>query len=267
MLIKAGKKRLITGKNRQEERRIQQMLQMRIANRMSGSISTEIERAMNSLVDSYIQTGGSTELFGLKLDEHEKELQKVIEAEWTTAARMGGERIIGSAKCIHGNYYTKNDSMFDDFMARVQMFISTFALSRVTGLTETTTEDVRNRILQGTAANMTVDEIAKGIREIAPQISGYRSMMIARTEGHAAYSFGTQTGAEASSLMMQKEWISSNDGRTRDKRFDHRGADGETVNLSDYFQETGERLRYPGDPSGSAGNVIHCRCCSGQVII
>lgn len=266
MLIKAGKKRLITGKNRQEERQIQQMLQMRIANRMSGSISSEIERAMNSLVDSYVDTG-STDLFGLKLEEHENELKKIIESEWTTAARMGGERIIGASKCVHGNFYIKNDSMFDQFIASVQEFISTFALARVTGLTETTTEDVRNKILQGTAAKLSVDEIARGIRDIAPQISGYRSMMIARTEGHAAYNFGTQKGAEASNLMMQKEWISSNDGRTRYDRFNHRRADGETVNLENYFQDTGERLRYPGDPSGSAGNVIHCRCCSGQVVI
>jgi len=266
MIIKAGKKRLLTGKNRQEERRIQQMLQSRIANSMTPSIDSEIKRALITLSDVYKDTG-TTELFSFKLDEHQAKMSDILEREWTRAATMSGERIIGAAKCIHGNQYIRKSDIQDEFMAAVQSFISLQALSRVTGLTDTTVDYVRNRISVGIAAGFSVDEIASGIRLIAPSISKYRSMMISRTESHSAYNFGTQAGAESSGLILQKEWISSNDGRTRDDRFDHREADGEVASLNGYFYDTGGRLMYPGDPSGRAGNVIHCRCGRGDVLL
>lgn len=265
MLIKAGKRRLLTGKPRQEERRTQQMLQSRIANAMAPGIQTELNRAINTLADSFEQTG-TTELFNMKIDEHEKELAAIVEREWNRAATMAGERIIGAAKCAHGNYIRKQ-TIEENFIDRVQSFIANFALSRVTLMSETTIEQVRQRISTGLLGGFSVDQIAQSIRETSNQISGYRSMMIARTEGHSAYNFGTQAGAESSDLMLEKEWISSNDSRTRDKRFDHRGADGELVGLNDYFTETGGRLMYPGDPSGRAGNVIHCRCGRGDVLL
>ena len=37
-------------------------------------------------------------------------------------------------------------------------------------------------------------------------------------------------------------------------------ADGQVRAIGDTFDVDGEQLAYPGDPSGSAGNVINCRC-------
>jgi len=36
--------------------------------------------------------------------------------------------------------------------------------------------------------------------------------------------------------------------------------DGVRVPLNENFNVDGEMLEYPGDPSGSAGNIINCRC-------
>lgn len=269
MLIKAGKKRLLTGKNRQEERRTQQMLQSRIANSMSSPLESEIQGAIKKLVKSYKDTGGSTDLFGLVLDDHTQNLSDILERQWTRAAQMAGERIIGAAKCAHGSHYIHKDTIGERFMDAVQLFISTRALQRVSGLSDTTIDQVKSKISIGLAGGFSVDEIANNINSLSGSMSKYRSMMIARTESHAAYNFGTQTGAESSDLMLQKEWISSGDIRTRDGEngFDHDGADGETVGVSSMFQETGEGLLYPGDPSGSAGNIIHCRCGRGDVLL
>jgi len=269
MLIKAGKKKLLTGKTRQEERRTQQMLQSRIGNAMMPALDSEFNRTINKLVDSYEETQGSTELFVFELEKHEKELGAVLEREWNRAAIMAGERIIGSAKCMHGNHFIRKETIQESFLSRVQFFISTIALKKVVGLSQTTVEQVRSKISIGLAGGFSTDEIAKNIRGTSGQMSKYRSMMIARTEGHSAYNFGSQAGAQASELMLEKEWISSGDIRTRDGEngFDHDGADGETVGVDDFFIMTSEPLMYPGDPSGSAGNVIHCRCGSGHVIL
>jgi len=265
MIIKAGKKRLLTGNSRQEERRIQQATQSKIANSMVNPIDKEIKRALLKLSDVYKQTE-STELFGFELTKHEDKLSEVLERGFRRGAIIGGERIIGAAKCTHGAGYIRKNDIQDEFMDAVQSFISLQALARVSGLTQTTIQYVKNRISTGVAAGFSVDEIALGIREIAPRISKYRSMMISRTESHAAYNFGTQAGAEASALRLKKEWISSIDARTRDDVFDHIAADGETVDTNDFFLNSGGVLMYPGDPAGDAGNVIHCRCGRGDVL-
>ena len=42
--------------------------------------------------------------------------------------------------------------------------------------------------------------------------------------------------------------------------------DGEpAISLTDQFDVGGELLSYPGDLSGSPGNVINCRCCVAMV--
>lgn len=80
---------------------------------------------------------------------------------------------------------------------------------------------------------------------------------IARTEGHriqvqaamdACYS-AQERGAD-----IVKQWDSTIDGRTRTS---HRHVDGEIRELDEKFSNG---LRFPGDPSGKAAEVIHCRC-------
>ena len=83
-----------------------------------------------------------------------------------------------------------------------------------------------------------------------------RAVRIARTEATAAYNAG------ALEAMLQegagvKVWLATGDPRTRDA---HLEAHGACVPVRDQFQVGGEKLLMPGDPSGSAGNVINCRC-------
>lgn len=46
----------------------------------------------------------------------------------------------------------------------------------------------------------------------------------------------------------------------RNTRDAHAAAHGQRKNKNGYFGVGGEYLRYPGDPKGSAGNVINCQC-------
>ena len=54
-----------------------------------------------------------------------------------------------------------------------------------------------------------------------------------------------------------KRWVTVGDSRVRAA---HAAADGQEVPLGSPFVVDGEMLEYPGDPHGSAGNVINCRC-------
>lgn len=54
-----------------------------------------------------------------------------------------------------------------------------------------------------------------------------------------------------------KRWVSRHDSKVRPG---HAAADGQVVPVDAVFDVDGEYLRFPGDPQGSPGNVINCRC-------
>lgn len=62
--------------------------------------------------------------------------------------------------------------------------------------------------------------------------------------------------ASDTELMPGHIWVTIGDSRVREA---HVAADF-THRENGYFSVGGELLRYPGDPDGSAGNIINCRC-------
>lgn len=63
-----------------------------------------------------------------------------------------------------------------------------------------------------------------------------------------------QHAAKAKGADIVKQWDAVLDGRTRDS---HRRVDGEIRELDEKFSNG---LMFPGDPSGSAAEVVNCRC-------
>lgn len=87
-----------------------------------------------------------------------------------------------------------------------------------------------------------------------------RAKVIARTETNRAWNAGSLAAAQyyqAPSISWVKVWNTDLDSHERPS---HRRADGQVRGLMDTFQVGGQDLRFPGDPSGSPGNVINCRC-------
>lgn len=91
---------------------------------------------------------------------------------------------------------------------------------------------------------------------------------IVRTELAKATNTGAYVGAMDAGIEVEKMWISATDSRTRyipRNKYDHLHMDGKIVGMNDGFVvpslENVETLLYPGDPKGSAGNIINCRCC------
>jgi F like protein len=103
----------------------------------------------------------------------------------------------------------------------------------------------------------------EGIDQLATRITGsvsfsqYRAEMVARTEVISVSNQASLDAARAAGVQMQKEWLATPGLRTR---VWHADATGQKVPLDQPFIVDGEPLDYPGDPSGSAHNVINCRC-------
>lgn len=84
-----------------------------------------------------------------------------------------------------------------------------------------------------------------------------RAKTVAVTEVHRAYNFGSLALAMNAGRGVIKTWRSKDDAATRPAHFI---ADGQSRPAMAPFTVGFEALMAPGDPSGSAWNVINCRC-------
>ncbi len=124
---------------------------------------------------------------------------------------------------------------------------------------------VASQVARGAAAGESIPVIADRISDVLDATNteqwAWRAVTVARTETLGALNSGRTDafGAVADELggEFTQTWLATLDNRTRD---DHRDADGQEVGLGEAFIVGGEPLAFPGDPSGSAANIINCRC-------
>lgn len=100
---------------------------------------------------------------------------------------------------------------------------------------------------------------ARMLRQQYNRYNTYQAKRLVRTEATNAANTAMYKSAQDifPGADMQKEWITSMDGRERDS---HGAANGQIVDFDKKFTVMGESLKWPGDTSGSAANVINCRC-------
>ena len=121
---------------------------------------------------------------------------------------------------------------------------------------QTIQSDLRRQLTVGILKGDTIRGIAKRIDKVTDK-NNLGSIRIARTESNRIENSGRLKAfkdGEDKGLKLKKEWISTIDKRTR---VSHRHLQGETIGLDETFSNG---LRYPGDPRGSAREVIMCRC-------
>lgn len=84
-----------------------------------------------------------------------------------------------------------------------------------------------------------------------------RAVTVSRTLSTAAANGGKLEGWKQSGLVKKKRWRAANNKRTRK---DHKKVNGDEVDLDKPFKVGGEKMMHPGDPSGSAKQIVNCRC-------
>mgnify|MGYP000877078475 CR=1 FL=1 len=108
----------------------------------------------------------------------------------------------------------------------------------------------------------TVDKAAEALRDSFLFSKG-RAQTIARTEMISAGRSGQFQGDYQSGMVIGKTWHSAHDSKTR---HEHAKADGQTVRFDEPFTVWGEQMMFPGDSSGSAKNIINCRCFYTRIL-
>lgn len=133
---------------------------------------------------------------------------------------------------------------------------------RIVGIDQVTSLQISRIIEDGLADGLSVEEMKRqiiGTTRLQP-LNGtlnQRARRIARTEIVTASNKGSLEGAKSTGLNFGKQWVTTIDGRERSA---HRGMNGVTVPNGENFEVNGDSMEYPGDPSGTAKNVINCRC-------
>ena len=150
------------------------------------------------------------------------------------------------------------EDVFGVLFQEVLSFIARNVARAVTHVTDTTRSRIRDLIGVGVDNGDSIGVIAKSIDGLyLEQIIPNRSVVIARTEVIKSSNAGSLMAARGTGIPLVKTWLATRDDRTRD---DHAFADGQTVPADQPFDVGGELLDFPGDPSGSPGNIIQCRC-------
>ena len=117
-------------------------------------------------------------------------------------------------------------------------------------------------VLQGILQGEPMDKIAGRLSKVA-YMNETAAIRNARTMVTGAENKGRQDSyarATADGIILQKEWIATNDSRTRHS---HAVLDGAIVDQDKKFDNG---LLYPGDPNGRPEEVWNCRCTVAAVV-
>jgi len=137
------------------------------------------------------------------------------------------------------------------------------SLSKSKYINDTTRNQVEASITEMIRNGGTVTELTTYLQtKVLPSISNYRAKSIATTTTTTATNAGSNAMMEKfKDDVSEKQWFSQKDDKVRENfEYDHVAADGLRVKIDESFEVSGESLRYPGDPRGSTGNIINCRC-------
>lgn len=162
-------------------------------------------------------------------------------------------------------YQQVGDSMFDTFSVEAAFNLHdpkvTAALggrvNKVVGINTTTADALRATLQQGEGAGETLRKLTARVQDVFDDASTSRAVTIARTEVVGSMNEANYVAAAQANLQLTKEWLATDDDRTRP---DHADADGQEVAMDDFFDVGGYDMLYPGDPDGPAEEVINCRC-------
>lgn len=158
------------------------------------------------------------------------------------------------------------DIFTNEFRSNLINWITNNAGLRIKTVRQSLINYLLDEINNGIGQGYDIREISKQIEKLVNSRSFYRwqAMRIARTETTAAANYGATIASGSSLYVIEKIWISSNDARTRQiekgDKHDHLDMHLVTVGEKEAFNVQGDMMMFPGDPNGSASNVINCRC-------
>lgn len=267
-------KRLLTADPAQEAR-TQSVLLDRLERAFSQRVEAEISSASKAMLSEY-ETTGSAPAAPLM---HFNRMTQLYSDMAAISIQAFGGRVMDAIQAQ--DLHPVEEKSFEDMFQRLaEFFISMEEIrQRIAAVSEHTRNTIIELIARGQEDGLGVEAIARMISGRLPGIARARARIIARTETHGAANYGAHSTAKETGFVTRKEWISTEDHRTRDfgegdgviDEYDHRSMNGQIVHMDQPFLmpwKNGDpiRIMYPGQVGMPAGAVINCRCAVAYVV-
>jgi hypothetical protein len=212
-----------------------------------------------------------------KIHEEKEEITPLIVntlidwAQWFEDTKEEVERgVRESAEAGFRTALNRIDSRGPDFSSRDRRVRNVIEeIVRQSAKTQDTfSRVIANEIRQGLSQGDDMTDLVQRVADKTDEQVGYRLDRLVRTAGNGGFEVGQKQSFRKSGIETIK-WLTQRDPRVRGTEvgddWDHRGADGQEIGIDESFiieNITGavETLRFPGDPLGSVGNIVYCRC-------
>lgn len=196
---------------------------------------------------------------GERSQMHATNIARIVERRARAIAIAWASDIQRSAK---SSLRLERKGYDDEIDLYVLRYMAAFTARKVTGINDTTREQIRRSVRLGIEDELGTAQIARLIRERSGiEMARYRAATIARTETNSVANGATRAGLDALGIQATKRWVPASDARTRDTHRAMAGSD--FIPLDEKFVVGGYALDRPGDPdapSAAAGEIINCRC-------
>lgn len=126
--------------------------------------------------------------------------------------------------------------------------------NKITNINNYTYKLIKNEVKKSTTAGESLSELSKRIVGVY-KFNTSRARIIAATESSNLVN-RTTYATYKEKKVEKKQWLATMDSVTRETHAENHNKGPVPL---DYIYDNG--LSFPGDPNGSAGEVISCRCC------
>ncbi len=193
-------------------------------------------------------------------------MQKTLKRHIKYSLEDFGFMVLNEGKALGLAHDQKANVKFQDYVNRYTESRSGEAIKTIT---QTTTKRVQKIVGEWVQTAIedgdSIPELSKYIEAEFSELTPAMATRIARTEVAVASNNGSIEAVRSLQIEgMFKEWVTANDDRVRDGSnggADHTAMNGAEVPLDEKFGVPPDALMDgPGDPSGSADQVINCRC-------
>lgn len=147
----------------------------------------------------------------------------------------------------------------DKYKAEVEKLI----MNSAKYINDETMNEILRMMQLGDTEAWTMQKLANEMVKKIDDLSRGRARRISVTETAKVENWANIEGYRQEEFVNKKGWICTFLPTSREE---HMAADSQEVLLDEDFTVGGERLQYPGDPKGSAGNIIQCLCATYPVV-
>lgn len=227
---------------------------------MRKSFRQSIKKSVNRVKWDQLSLGNYTILIDLNINE--RAIEQAYIDSYLTVGFVHGRRMLRTINKESKSFSDKFDNTFKSILIA---YIRQNMTERIVSVKSSLVEYLKDEIQKGIENGLDIKQIARNMMKLIRSRNFYRWQIdrIIRTETTTAANYGAKIASESSGVLTQKEWISSNDPRTRrrpEDDYDHIALNGVRIGRNEKFKDLDSELDFPGDPNGKPGSTINCRC-------